>query len=76
MLPLEFRLLDFVTVACPYDALACLQVFPALVVDAFLGEEVPPEFSCVCVSGAELDQAAEYLLPVLKFREMFGGVEG
>ena len=29
-----------------------------------------------CVSGATLDQVAEYLSPVLGFREMFGGVEG
>ena len=49
MLPLEFLSLGFVTVACPYDVLACLQVFPALAVDAFLGEELPPEFSCVRV---------------------------
>ena len=76
MLPLQFRSLDFVTVACPHDVLACLQVFPALAVDAFLGEELPQEFSCVCVSGAALDQAAKYLSLGLEFREMFGGVEG
>ena len=77
MLPLEFRSLDFVTVACPYDALACLQVFPALAVDAFLEKNClgnSPVYACV--SGATLDQVAEYLSPVLGFREMFGGVEG
>ena len=49
MLPLEFRSLDFVTVACPYDALACLQVFPALAVDAFLEKNClgnSPVYAC------------------------------
>ena len=42
----------------------------------FSREELPREFSCVCVSGTALDQAAEYLSLGLEFREMFGGVEG
>ena len=53
MLLSEFGSLCFVAVACLYDVLACLQVFPALTVDAFLGEELSPEFPCVC-NGIEL----------------------
>ena len=56
--------------------LASLQEFPALAVDAFLGEKLPPELSRVCVSSAALDQAAKHLSLVLQFREVFCGIEG
>ena len=63
-----------VTVAGPYDVLACLQGRPALAIDALLGEELLPELSCVCMSGAALDQASEYFALVLEFCEVLGGV--
>ena len=58
----ELRPPGFVSVAWPYDVLACLQGFTAaFAVDALLGEKLFPEFSRVCVAGATLHQAAKDL---------------
>ena len=72
----ELRPPGFVSVACPYDVFACLQVFTAFAVDALLGEKLLPEFSRVCVAGATLNQAAKNLALVLELCEVFCGVEG
>jgi len=51
-----------------------LEVLPACTWCAFPGEELPVEFTCVCMSSVALDQAAEDLTMVFEFSEIFGGV--
>ena len=69
-------MLGFVSVTRPYDVLACLQLFSAFAVDALLRKELFPEFSCVRVSGATLNQAVKDLALVSELCEVFGGIEG
>ena len=71
MLCPELCSLGFVSVARPYDVLACLQLFSAFAVDALLRKELFPEFSRVRVSGATLNQAAKDLALVSELCEVF-----